>query len=539
MRSTLEEDPNEQAAIAFYNLVRQNIIAFLLFLSLYAISYVLLQRFRKKFRASDPDDEDDDLFGIDNLVIIVLCAAGLAMALAGFLLLPFTIFATALLLEDLNKEIYYLSWLDAALLETLWNYTFIGCNITLFVLLPFAYFFNETDQQITLIAKARDTLSIMLLVGLLMYVFIYVSKLIFGIVNIDEFVVLNLLTCLGGAAICWKATPKGYIRIWAWIGQLPLNFNYRRSLKNKLSQHRMEISAINQKLESLNRVWSSHGEKAMARSATALSSTVNCPSSSDKLYASMNGFSTNSRSGISTLNIRDLNTALTTLESESRQTQSDLSKSPLYRNMSFFLLLILSLLIWALLQVHISWAFIKSLFVDDDQYNTLKLESAFGKKTGSVFGRYSVLFDICLIFYFTASTIIGVYSIQPFKRIRPRWNRMNVQHMIANVTILLVISTSWPSLVRILGLTRFDWVGPYGHFHKLRSTGQWLAIIFRAGAFVTTLFSFLDYYILKNLPRVRRSSISPRANGVMHNTFLNGDIVTTTINGHILHVPRR
>jgi len=130
---------SEKAANEFYSWVRQNIIAFLLFVSLYSISYSLLQRFRRKSKISDVEEEDDDLYGIDNLIIIILCAGGLAMALAGFLLLPFTMIATALLHNELFSGNYYLSWLNAELLVTLWNYTFIGCNIALFALLPFAF----------------------------------------------------------------------------------------------------------------------------------------------------------------------------------------------------------------------------------------------------------------------------------------------------------------------------------------------------------------------------------------------------------------
>src|ERR1043165_7120950 len=199
---------NEKAANEFYSWVRQNIIAFLLFVSLYSISYSSLQRFRKKNRISDVEEEDDDLYGIDSLIIIILCAGGLAMALAGFLLWPFTMIATALLHNEIFFENYYLTWLDAELLVTLWNYTFIGCNIALFALLPFAFFYSETDQLRTFFAKARETLTIMVLVGVLMLVFIYILKLIFGMLDVNELEMLNLFTCIGGALICLIATPR-------------------------------------------------------------------------------------------------------------------------------------------------------------------------------------------------------------------------------------------------------------------------------------------------------------------------------------------
>jgi hypothetical protein len=112
---------SEKAANEFYNWVRQNIIAFLLFVSLYSISYSILQRFRKKNKITDIEEEEEDLYGIDNLIIIILCAGGLAMALAGFLLWPFTMIATALLHNEIFSGNYYLTWLNAELFFNLFN----------------------------------------------------------------------------------------------------------------------------------------------------------------------------------------------------------------------------------------------------------------------------------------------------------------------------------------------------------------------------------------------------------------------------------
>ncbi|CAG8435326.1 5553_t:CDS:2 [Diversispora eburnea] len=478
-----DEETSWQENNEFYNWVRQNIIAFLLFLTKYAISYSLLQRFRRKYRdtsdsiTSITEDEDEDLFGIDNLIIIVLCAAGLAMALAGFSLLPFTMIATELLHDDLHNRNYYLSWLNIKLLETLWNYTYIGCNIALFGLLPFAYFYNETDQQRTFFAKARDTLTIMSLVGLLMYAFIYVSKKILGIGNIDELVILNLLTCLGGAGICLKATPKGYIQIFSWIGRLPLRPNYRKSLKNHLIQNEMEIKVLQRRLENLEHGWKSNMDK-MSRSTSIIPLSSHCSSSSDKLIIGQNIGA----------NRREILTKLKKLEIERRQTQLDLDQSPLYRNITFVILLLLSHCILFLLLVHILWAMIKSLLVAEGQKDLHKLEAVFGKQTVSMFGKFGVLSDLGLIFYFTAATIIGVYSIKPFKRIRPRWGQMNVQHILSNVAVLLVISSSWPTLATILGLTRLTSAGPYDHFHKLNA-GYWFAFAFRVGTLITSMLT--------------------------------------------------
>ncbi|CAJ0629931.1 10551_t:CDS:2 [Entrophospora sp. SA101] len=241
--------------------------------------------FRKRYKgSSDIEDEDEIFGGIDELVIIIMCAAGLAMAFAGFLLLPFTMIATALLHDEIHSENYYLSWLDSNLLVTLWNYTFMGCNFALFVLLPFAFFYNETDQLKTFWVKAQETATIMLLVGVLMYIFIYMSRLILGIENIDFWVILNLLTCMGGAWICLKATPIGYIQIFSCISELPLRPNYRNQLKDSLIENEMETSVLLQHLENVERGWKSPVYAANLKSRSQALMTATSPSTSESNY---------------------------------------------------------------------------------------------------------------------------------------------------------------------------------------------------------------------------------------------------------------
>jgi hypothetical protein len=511
---------SEKAANEFYNWVRQNIIAFLLFVSLYSISYSILQRFRKKNKITDIEEEEEDLYGIDNLIIIILCAGGLAMALAGFLLWPFTMIATALLHNEIFSGNYYLTWLNAELLVTLWNYAFIGCNISLFALLPFAFFYSETDQLRTFFAKARETLTIMVLVGMLMYGFTYTLKMIFGMSDVDELEMLNLFTCIGGALICLKATPRGYTKIFSWISKLPLRPNYRRSLKEKLKRNKMDITVWQQRLENLDRgLRSMYGvNNNMSRSAILVPSTESQYSySSEKLYASMHGLANNiisNRSGNLSNSRNEIIAKINKLEEEEKRLQKDLSHSPLYRNMSFLVLFLVSHFIWLLILGHILYALMKSLLVDDGK-DLKNLEALIGKQTVSLFG-FGTLKDITLIFCFTSATIIGVYSISPFKRIRPRLGKMTVQQIIANVTVLLVISSSWPALVRVLGLTRLSFAGPYENFSTMTNIGLYLAMTFRICTLITTVFSTLEYYVLRI---IRNPSHAPIVNVTSHQPY--------------------
>lgn len=95
-----------------------------------------------------------------------LCTFSLAITVGAALLLPFSIASNEVLLLYPNS--YYVKWLnhslvqgkfDAILLQEfktylwlginiskgLWNHIFLFSNLSLFVLLPFAYFFTESE----------------------------------------------------------------------------------------------------------------------------------------------------------------------------------------------------------------------------------------------------------------------------------------------------------------------------------------------------------------------------------------------------------
>jgi hypothetical protein len=314
----------------------------------------------------------------------------------------------------------------------------------------------------------------------------------------------------------------------------------------------MDITVWRHRLENLDRgSRSMNGVNNTSRSAVLFPSTASQYSnSSEKLYASMHGFPNNTisnRSGNLSHSRNEIIAVINKLEEERERTQKDLSHSPLYRNMLFLVLLIVSHFIWLLVLGHILYALMKSLLVDDGK-DLKNLEALIGKKTVSLFG-FGTLNDITLIFYFTSATIIGVYSISPFKRIRPRLGRMTVQQMIANVTVLLVISSSWPVLIRVLGLARLGSAGPYENFSTMTNIGQYLAMAFRVCTLITTVFSMLEYYVLRNLRRVRDTMIrhpshTPIVNGISRHSYnhersyqprRNGNMDEANLNGYFFH----
>jgi len=283
-----------------------------------------------------------------------------------------------------------------------------------------------------------------------------------------------------------------------------------------------------------------HGANNISRSAILVPSTESQYSySSKRLYAS--GYANNiisNRSGNLLNSKNEIIAKINKLEKEGKRLQEDLSQSPLYRNILFLILFIVSHSIWLLILGHILYALMKSILVDDGK-ELKNLEALIGKQTVSLFG-FGTLNEITLIFCFTSATIIGVYSISPFKRIRPRLGKMTVQQIIANVTVLLVISSSWPALVRVLGLTRLSSAGPYENFSTM-SNIEYLVMAFRVSALITTVSSTLEYYVLRI---IRNPSHTPIVNGISRQSYnhvrfdrpqWDGNTDETNLNGYFFN----
>ncbi|XP_066544178.1 limb region 1 protein homolog isoform X2 [Amia ocellicauda] len=121
----------------FHSQVREYTICFLLFAVLYIVSYFFITRYKRK--ADDHEDED----AIVNRISLYLCTFTLAVSGGAVLLLPFSIISNEILLTF--PQNYYIQWLNGSLIHGLWNLVSLFSNLCLFVLMPFAYFFLESE----------------------------------------------------------------------------------------------------------------------------------------------------------------------------------------------------------------------------------------------------------------------------------------------------------------------------------------------------------------------------------------------------------
>ncbi|VDM49655.1 unnamed protein product [Toxocara canis] len=72
-----------------------------------------------------------------------MCTCSLAISIGAATLLPFSVIGSEIL--QAYPDSYYFKWLNWPLIHSLWDYVFALSNLSLFILLPFAYFFIESQ----------------------------------------------------------------------------------------------------------------------------------------------------------------------------------------------------------------------------------------------------------------------------------------------------------------------------------------------------------------------------------------------------------
>ncbi|EFP02355.1 hypothetical protein GCK72_010168 [Caenorhabditis remanei] len=125
----------------FHNYVRQQIICMWLFMLLYLFAFWLISRLKRKTEREALYAGEEDYFVYR--VSVWISSTATATSIGSLTLLPFSVIGVEMLqLYDGN---YYLQWLSYSLIGALWHYVFVLSNVSLFVLLPFSYFFIESQ----------------------------------------------------------------------------------------------------------------------------------------------------------------------------------------------------------------------------------------------------------------------------------------------------------------------------------------------------------------------------------------------------------
>ncbi|VDL79890.1 unnamed protein product [Nippostrongylus brasiliensis] len=212
----------------FHEYVRQQIICLLIFISLYLLSYWIISLFKSK---SDNDslyagDEDYFVYRIS----VWMCTASLAISIGSIALLPFSVVSSELLQR--YPDNYYLQWMSWSLINNLWNYVFALSNLSLFVLLPFSYFFIESQgfskNKNGIMQRVYETLAVCaLLIVVILCLADVVLTLMSSSVSLISISSVNLpliysFVSFAGVMLLLLSTPIGFGKIFGLVGEMTM-----------------------------------------------------------------------------------------------------------------------------------------------------------------------------------------------------------------------------------------------------------------------------------------------------------------------------
>ena len=215
----------------FHHMVREYVVCFLIFFTLCALSYAILSAFKRR-----PERDEYSVAYEDAVVCkasLLACTFTFAVSVGAIFLLPMSIIANEAILSFPNS--YYLQWLNSSLIYTLWNYIFLFSNLSLFVLMPFAYFLVESEgfpgSKKGVMPRVYEALLVFILFcvvlgGLAVVVFALTSgnnsqfliEVILDIKNVYLFYLCSIVSFVG-VAMLLICTPLGFTRLFSVIGE--------------------------------------------------------------------------------------------------------------------------------------------------------------------------------------------------------------------------------------------------------------------------------------------------------------------------------
>uniref|UniRef100_A0A665X7N9 Limb development membrane protein 1 like n=1 Tax=Echeneis naucrates TaxID=173247 RepID=A0A665X7N9_ECHNA len=375
------------------------------------VSYLILTHFKKTAEFVTEDVEDATV----NKIALWLCTFTLSVAVCAVLLLPISILSNEVLLTF--PQSYYMQWLNGSLIHGLWNLVFLFSNLSLVFLMPFAYFFTESEGFVGskkgVMARVYEAVVLLLLLALLVLGIVWVASALLhdniarkSLYDLWEYYLPYLYSgiSLFGVLLLLLCTPFGLSRMFSVTGSL-------------LVKPRLPLNSY-QSLFAINSF------------VVALSVFV-----------------------FSFLHL--------TIPKETRR-----KASPWQRNLGYPLamLMLLALTVMCVLMVCFN---VLELLLDETAMPRGMEDPHLGMASFSMFGSLGAAVQVVLILYLMVSSVVGFYSSPFFTSLLPRAQDTNLTQIIANCVSLLILSSALPVFSRTLGITRFDLLGDFGRYNWL------------------------------------------------------------------------
>merc|ERR1719187_1225411 len=176
----------------FDGMVREVVILTIISIVLYMGSFAFLGLLRRdRDEEFLPYTDNSDLWVYN--ISLWCCSFSLAVSVGAALLLPISTISNEVLHR--YPKSWDMKWLNSSLIHGIWNLIFTLTNVALFLLLPFAYLFCEsegfTGARRGLWGRAKETLVTLLLLSVVVCGFIYIIS---AVVDRDQNSIATLVS---------------------------------------------------------------------------------------------------------------------------------------------------------------------------------------------------------------------------------------------------------------------------------------------------------------------------------------------------------
>ncbi|XP_022622902.1 limb region 1 protein homolog isoform X2 [Seriola dumerili] len=321
----------------------------------------------------------------------------------------------------------------------LWNLVSLFSNLCLFVLMPFAYFFLESEgfagSKKGIKARILETFVMLFLLALLILGIVWVASALIdndaasmeSLYDLWEFYLPYLYSCISlmGGLLLLMCTPVGLSRMFTVMGQLLVKPTILEDLDEQIYCIHLQEEALQRRLNGSSSYTYTRGSFA------------------HQLNKELD-------------NIRNQRNKL-----ERRKKASGWEKNLLY---PIVMLILLSGTTISVLMVALN---ILYLLVDETAMPKGSTDRNIGNTSLSTFGVAHAALEIILMFYLMVSSVVGFYSLRVFEGLTPRKDDTTMTTIIGCCVSILVLSSALPVMSRTLGITRFDLLGDFGRFNWL------------------------------------------------------------------------
>ncbi|KAK2704388.1 hypothetical protein QYM36_016698, partial [Artemia franciscana] len=439
-------------------------INFLFFFGLYLFGYGIISHFKK--RAKDEDLATDADEAIVYRISLWLSSFSLAVSIASALLLPLSIASNEIVVQYPNS--YYVQWLNTDLIHSLWNLIFLFSNGSLFVLLPFAYFFIESEglpHRKGITARVQETLLLLVLLSIIvMGLVVTLSALLdrsqatFDLLfNMWDSYLPFLYSCVSfcGVLMLLLCTPVGLAHLFTVVSNLLVKPYFLRDLDDDLNVARFEMANLQRKL---------------AVYYTDLNSTkVTRSSLSKQLMSGMHSVF-NERATY----LDELKKKIKLVKEDITRLEKHKQSGRITRNLFYPLAMIGLFTVTTVTILLVTLNTLQLLVGIKSLPQSTQEQFALGISSLSVLGSTGAYLEILIIFYLMATTLVGLYTLPLIKKIRPRKMNTPITHIILDCGFVLILSSALPLLARTLGITNFDLLGDFG---RIRWLGNFYIIL--------------------------------------------------------------